>query len=396
MAILLELAVRDLWDEWATAACLVIGVAAAAAPLLLLLAIRAGVIEQMRAELTRYPSSRELISIGQPVVEWRMVEGLRRQPEVAFVMPRTRLLAASAILQARGQRISLDLVPSGPGDPLAPASTPATVAISEPVARALGVSAGEQAELVIGRTRPDGERESVVLKLRISNVLPARDSGRQLALVDTNLLVATEIYREQEQVRDFIEARTLAEETRNSRRYAGLRVYARSVDDLAKVRSMLLALGIETDSRIEEVRLVQRLDRALAAIIAVIASVAAFGMALSLAAAQWGWVERRRADLGYLRLIGLERADLMLLPVTIGLIVTIGGVALAGVLGLVGQVVVNRLFAGVLGGLAEVSALSVNHVAIVGALAAVVSLFASIFGSIAARRIGPAVAIRGQ
>ncbi|OSZ72669.1 hypothetical protein CAP39_04975 [Sphingomonas sp. IBVSS1] len=396
LAVILRLAVRDLVDEWPNAACLVVVVAAAAAPLLLLLAIRDGVVGQMRAELTRFPASRELVSIGQPRVTWPMIVGLQRRPEVDFVVPRTRLLAASAVIEAPFGRSAVDLVPTGPGDPLINRPKGDGIVLSDQAARIIRARSGQTVTLIISRTRPNGERQTVQLPTRVSAILPPGQSSRQIVLLDAQYLVATEIYREDETVADFDAALTLAKATFKTRVYSGLRIYARSVDDLAAVRTMLLALGIETDSRLEEARLVQRLDQSLGTIIALLATVAASGLAVSLAAAQWGWVERRRSDLGYLRLIGLDRSELMLLPLFIGLIVTIVGMGIATGLGVLGHLAVNSLFAGMLGGLATISALSPGHVARVGLLAGVASLLASILGSLAARRIGPAVALREQ
>jgi len=394
--IVLGLAVRDIADEWPTALCLMVGIAAAAAPLIMLLAIRGGVVSQMRGELERFPSSRELVSTGQPVVEWQTVTALGRRPDVAFVAPRTRMLAASAIVERKGRRTAVDLVPSGPGDPLALGWVPGSVTLSDPAASALGVRRGDKVVLVVGRTRGDGTREAERLTLTVAGVLPGAQAGRQLALVGAGLVTATEVYREQADVGSMVEAARIADLSRTERRYAGVRIYARSVDDVAQVRSALVALGIETDSRIDEIRLVQRLDRSLSTVIAVIAAVAAAGLALSLAAAQWGWVERRRADLGYLRLIGLDSRDVMLLPVLMGTLVTVGGLAMAIGLGLIGQHIVNRLFAGLFGGMAQVSAMTGADIVLVSALALAASLIASVFGSLSAGRIGPAAALRGQ
>ena len=98
-SLVLWLAWRDWAGEWLTSLCLAIGVAAAVAPLLMLFAVRSGVISGMREELQRDPSSRELQTLGQPSVTWALTEDLARRPDVGFVKPTTRLLSATGVLR---------------------------------------------------------------------------------------------------------------------------------------------------------------------------------------------------------------------------------------------------------------------------------------------------------
>jgi putative ABC transport system permease protein len=404
--LILRLALGDWLDEWPSSMCLAIGVAAASAPLLLLLAIRTGVVAQLRAELDRFPSSRELVSTGQPVVEWKLVREIAAREDVAFVSPQTRLLAANAVVSAGDANVAVDIVPSGPGDPLAPGLRPGGIVLSDGAARGLmgrgltgsglTVRPGYRVVFKVNRIGLDGRQAVAMLPLRLDGIIDPRAAGRRIALVDTGLVVATEIYRERPDVADLATALALARADMPNRRYSGLRLYARSVDDVAALRTRLLRAGIDTESRIEEIRLVKRLDTGLSTIILVIAVVSGLGLSLSLAAAQWGWVERRRADLSYLRLIGFAPADIALLPVVLGQMVVLVGLGLAVLLGFAGQQVVNRLFAGQLASLSEISRISGSDIAIVAGLSVIVALLASVAASLAVARISPAAALRGQ
>ncbi len=394
--LILRLAVGDWLDEWPSSLCLAVGVAAASAPLLLLLAIRTGVVAQLRTELERFPSSRELVSTGQPIVEWPLVKELAARRDVAFVAPQTRLLAANAVLSSGAATVAVDIIPSGPGDPLARGLRPGGIFLSDAAARELAARPGDRLSFKVNRVGLDGRPAVAALPLRIDGVIDPRAAGRRIALVDLRLVVATEIYRERPEVADLATALAAAEAELPRRRYSGLRLYARSVDDVAALRTRLLRAGIDTESRIEEIRLVKRLDTGLSTIILVIAVVSGLGLSLSLAAAQWGWVERRRADLSYLRLIGFAPADIALLPVALGQLVVLAGLGLAILLGFAGQHVVNRLFAGQLASLSEISRISGSDIAIVAGLSVIVALLASVAASVAVARISPAAALRGQ
>lgn len=395
---MLWLSVRDGIDEWPTSLCLAVGVVAAAVPLLLLLSIRSGVISQMRAELDQFPSSRELTSTGQPVVTWQIVRALRARDDVAFAAPLTRMLSATGVLRSgrTGHATEVDLAPSGPGDPLGADGGPGSLTVSEPVARELRLRRGDQIRLIINRTAQDGEKQASAVTLRVARILDAPLSGRRLALVDTDLLVATEIYREEPGTPDLAHALAAAGKSRPSRKYSGIRVFAKSIDDVERVRTALLGVGIETQGRIEEIRLIRRLDRGLTIFITVIGAVAVIGLCLSLAAAQWAWVEQKRMDLSYLRLIGLESRDVALLPVIQGLLVVSVGMSFAALFAWAADAVVDRLFAGQLMGLAEVSRLGPDEIGIVAGLAALAAAAASVMAAAAVRRISPAEALRGS
>jgi putative ABC transport system permease protein len=393
---MLWLAARDWIDEWPTSLCLSVGVTAAAVPLLLLLSIRSGVILQMRAELDRFPSSRELASTGQPKVGWDTIAALRARPDVAFAAPLTRLLSASAVVQNRATKQStvVDLVPSEASDPLAPKRKRGEIVVSDMVARELQIRPGDLIYLSVNRTSRTGQKQREIIKAPVSGVIAAEVSGRRLALIDTDVLVATEIYREDPAIATLVQAGAAAGKTRTTRAYSGVRVYAASINDVEAVRAFLLARNITVQGRIEEIRLVQRLDRGLRIFISVIAAVGIIGLCLSLAAAQWAWVERRRMDLSYLRLIGFEGGEIALLPVFQSLLIVLAGLVGAAALGWLADSVVDRLFKGQLAA-GEVSRLGLAELGIVAALASLAAVAASIAASAAARRISPAEALRG-
>jgi putative ABC transport system permease protein len=398
--IAIQLALRDWLDEWPISACLAIGVAAAAIPLLLLLSIRTGIVTQLRSELERMPSSRELITVEQPMIRWAFAERLGRRPDVAFAAPLTRLLSANGVLRRPdGAAVAeVDLVPTGPGDPLSPAAyRPAGLVLSSRAARELDARPGARLQLILSRRNINGVGETQRVTLPVHAILPSEQvSGRRLALIDAPLLLASEIWREDPSVTTLGAALERARREARSRSYAGLRLYGRSIDDVERLRMYLLQAGIQTESRVEEIRLLRQLDRGLGIFLAVIGLVTALGVALSLAAAQWAWVERKRRDLSYLRLIGLGGVSLALIPFWQSVLTTCAGLTLAVGLAWVAHRSINALFAGQLAAVRDVSIFSAADVALTAVVAFAAGGVAALVAGAHVQRITPIAALRGS
>lgn len=394
------LAARDWLVEWRLSLCLALGVAAAAAPLLILFSLRAGVVDGMRQQLARDPSSRELRTLGQARIPETVVADLRRNGDVGFAAPTIRMLAAGAVLRrsADGLGEAVDLVPSGPADPLLATVTARfggirSITVSELAARALRLRAGERAVLVVERVRRDGVRQAARLVLRVTGVLPAYAAEQRIALVDPRVLAAVEIYREDPAADGFGQALALARD-RPAQNYAGLRIYAASIDRVAALRDWLMVRGIQTEGRLAEIRLIQRTSSALTLLFLMIAAVVGGGLCVSLAAAQWAWVERRRRDLGYLRLIGLEPLQVALLPTVQCLLTVTLGTTLAVAMAAACGLAVNDAFAARLGDFGALSRLGPVHIVVALLLAVAGGGIASLLASRAAARVTPASVLR--
>ncbi len=390
------IAVRDWLSDWPLSLCLLATVTSTALPLIVLLSLRAGVVDQMRNELARFPSSRELRTPGQPRITLPLVRALAKRDDVAFAAPLTRLLAANGTVQAKGgNAVTVDLLPSGAGDPLAQGRRRGEVVLSDSAAREAGIKPGGSIRLTIGRIDADGRQHPGFVDLRVAAIAPAFMGGRRIALIDQDLLLAAELYREDPALRSLRDAQRRARQVANARAYAGLRLYARSIDDVDAVRRALLARGVVTEGRFEEIRLLQRLDRATGLVLGILGSLSALGLLVSLGSAQWSWVQRRRADIGYLRLIGFERFHITLMPVVQALLTIAGGLALAAAIALLLDEAIDSLFAGQLAGITDVSRVGLAEISMVGAAIIGTALLASAVASRVAGRIAPAEALRG-
>ncbi len=349
------LALADFRYEKRVSACLVLVLVAVQTPLLLLFGLRSGVLSGFREDLRRNPSSLQLIPLNQSRHARPFFRELRRAPEVGFLIPNTRMLAATVALRKSDSdttTVDAEMIPTRAGDPLLDGVTPprrrsSLIVLSRSTAEKLDVQAGDT---VMGRwSRIVGEqREAALVPLTVASVLDAALYQRDAIFVPLSLLKKAENYREGFAVPAF--QAVGAPRPDGSRSFASFRLYARTIDDVQVLRDRLAALGIDTDTRLSEIRLVQKLDTALTGLFSIVASLGALGFALSLAVSLWGNTERKRYELAVLRLMGLKGSALAMFPIAQGLTTAILGSLLSTALCLLVAPGINHLFAdGVLG-----------------------------------------------
>ena len=97
-------------------------------------------------------------------------------------------------------------------------------------------------------------------------------------------------------------------------------------------------------ANIAQIETVQRLDRNLTQIFAIIASLGAVGYLLSLGANLWSNVERKRKPLSILGLLGLPPRSLIAFPLTQAAAIAAVGLAIAFAVYGVAEGVINALF----------------------------------------------------
>ena len=119
------LAWQDFAYEWRVSICLVFALAAVLAPLLVLFGLKSGIITTMTERLRADPRNLEIILRGHQRLDAAWFAAVRARPDVGFVLPRTRLLAATVSLESAGGATlaDIDMLPTAAGDPLLPAGT---------------------------------------------------------------------------------------------------------------------------------------------------------------------------------------------------------------------------------------------------------------------------------
>ena len=135
--------------------------AAVLLPLLVLFGLKYGIVASLLAPLTEDPRYRQILPAGAGRFEADWFEAVAARPDVAFVIPSTRSIAATLRVHRPASRVGrildLELVPSAPGDPalngdLAPEGYHGIV-LSLAAAERLQASPGERLEGTLTRTR---------------------------------------------------------------------------------------------------------------------------------------------------------------------------------------------------------------------------------------------------
>ena len=397
---IIRLSLKDYFHERLLSACAVLGLAAVLAPLLLLFGVKSGIINTMADRLIEDPRNREVTPIGSGRYgeDWFSVAAKRAG--VAFVIPQTRSIAASMVLyNGEGEKprsVVVDLVPTGEGDPLLEKwgrvpKNETSVVLSNTAARKLNVAAGQEVIGRVGRAVA-GIKEQVTIRLKVAAVLPIEAFPREAAFVRLGLLEATEDYRDGRGSEAFGwpgQARPPG-----PREYPSFRLYARSIYDVATLRDMFFEQGLEVYAKVEEIEVVQSLDRSFTLIFRLIAIVAVFGYFASMASNVLASVNRKSRHLGVTRLIGFSTGSIVWFPIVQSLATSILGTVTAICFYLVVEVLINRLFSQYLSAGEYVCRLSLGHLTVALGFTVAMSIMASAYAAFRVAKIEPSEVIR--
>lgn len=380
---------------------MVLSIAAVLIPIIILLSIRAGVIDQLRDELVRSPKSRELLTVGEPVITPALIRQLQGLSEVDFIAPRTRFLSAAAVVRSDDHQESaeVDIVPSGKGDPMLRFPWQKDgAALSETAARGVEGKVGKPIVMIVNRTGIGGSMQFARVTFTVNEIVSHErvQSGLSQIYVPARLNEAIELWREEPTVPDLTQALVRAEANAEKRNFAGLRLYAKDVDAVESIRGVLASEGIDVQSRAADIRTVQRLSRSMTIFISALATFMIGGLILALGGIQWGWVERKRVDYSYLRLLGLERREVGLIPIIQAILMVLPAAVIAVGTAVLAQLAINRLFAGQVGGIGAVSKMPWAETTLLIGIAFFAAAFAAFFAARNAARVSPIVALRGN
>ena len=180
------------------------------------------------------------------------------------------------------------------------------------------------------------------------------------------------------------------------RGYAGFRMYASTIDAVENISRQLENEGIPVHTQKERIGDVRRLDQYMTLIFWLIAAVGVIGGISALTASLYASVERKKKELNILRLLGLLKREIILFPVFQGLLLSSGGLILAGtVFGLVAGVI-NHLFRSHLQATESLCTLSAKHFLILTAGIFLLSILSAVFAALQATRLDPAEALRDE
>ncbi|MBM9536202.1 FtsX-like permease family protein [Desulfobulbus alkaliphilus] len=178
--------------------------------------------------------------------------------------------------------------------------------------------------------------------------------------------------------------------------YAGFRLYATTIDEVAAVQEQLEAEGITVHTARERIGEVRRLDTYMSLIFWLIAAVGVVGGISALTASLYASVERKKKELNMLRLLGLLKREIIQFPVYQGLLLSGGGLLLAGGVFLLVAGVINHLFREHLRATESLCTLSGFHFAVLVVGVFALSTLAATFAALRVTRLDPAEALRDE
>jgi len=392
-----HLAIRDYVHEWLMSICFVLALAAVLGPMMVLFGLKFGIVGAMVDQLIENPLNREVRPVGSGYYDHAWLETVLERPDVAFLVPRTRSIAATIELSSEHSPriVPVELIPSDHGDPLLSPDDPlpegvTRLVLSQSVAEKLKVAPGDTLDGSLTR-HFRGQQERVHLPLSIAAIAPAAAFSRDGAFVSVALLEALEDFRDGRAVPSLGWDGDAADANRT---YPGFRLYARSIYDVAGLRDAFSKLDVDVHTHTTEIELVQRLNRNLTSIYWAIALVGLVGFSLSLGANLWANIDRKRKELSVLRLVGFRTADIVWFPMVQSLFTAVLGWALAVAIYLVTALVINDMLAAQLETGQQVCRLLPWHYAMALLLTCTSAVLAAGLAGLRSARVEPSEGLR--
>lgn len=313
IALVASLAWQDYRNDAWLSVCSVLALVAVVAPLLVLFGLKYGLVSSLTERLENDPGTREIIPLGGGRFSSEFVEQLRQRSDVAFALPRTRQIAATAQFGA----VTVEMLPTAANDPLLAGLPMPTgldqIVLSHTAAEKLGVKAGDWLEASFGR-QVAGRVESQRTRVQVLHVLPLEAFARDGLFAPLGLLEAAEDYRDGRAVPAFGwggDAVGVSEQ----RVYPAFRLYARRLVDVEPLRVYFAGKNLLVATQAQTIAQVQSLSRNLSIVFWIIAGLALAGAFAAVFAGALAAVARKRRELSVLRLLGFSTAALLLFVV---------------------------------------------------------------------------------
>lgn len=348
------LALRDMWADKLLTFCSVITIMAVIAPMVVVAGLRGSVLNAIQQSLLEDPHAREIITVANRSFSAEELDSLRQRPEVAFLVPKTRALAASLFVEkanSYGEGRILTLIATQPHDPLLgnltlrymPDDTDIPVILSAAAADYLHAERGMILSGVLNRLM-QGLRQSVHLKLAVKGIAPPDGSARPTLFVPLSVTLNIEAFQDGRE--DWPTHPLQAPPLPAS--YAGFRLYTHTLQQVPSLDHFLRNQGIDIVSRAGDVEGLLNMNRNLSLLFLIVASLGGTGLLVSIGAGLWANMERKRISLSLLRFSGMSSYDLVLFPLIQGSLLAFMGTCVGLGASLAASAFINHLFMGLL------------------------------------------------
>ncbi|AZE70144.1 putative ABC transport system permease protein [Pseudomonas synxantha] len=328
-------------DRWLSA-CSVLALVAVIAPLLVLFGLKFGLVSSLTERLETDPATREIIPLGGGRFSAAFIEQLGQRSDVAFALPRTRQIAATAQVGA----LTLEMLPTAAGDPLL-TGLPIPhgldqIVLSHTAAEKLAARPGDWLQTSFAR-QVAGQVQAQHTRLQVLAVLPLEAFARDGLFAGLGLLEAAEDYRDGRAVAALGWAGD-AVAVSEQRVYPAFRLYARNLTDVEPLRVFFAGQNLLVSTQANTIAQVQSLSRNLSIVFWVIAGLALAGAFAAIFAATLAAVARKRRELSVLRLLGFSTGALLLFVLLQALYSAGFAAVLSGGLYGLAEAALNKLF----------------------------------------------------
>jgi putative ABC transport system permease protein len=238
----------------------------------------------------------------------------------------------------------------------------------------------------------DDQDQASVRSLLVQAVAPESLATGDFAFVTLHLLVLTEDYRDGGI--DSINAPGPDAAALQARSYASARLYARDLDQVEALAEAVEKTGVSVRMRSQQIAVVRTLDHGLNWVAGIIVLLGMVGVACSIAVSQWLGVERRRREISVLRLIGLTRANALLMLVAEALVVAACAFVVACIVFLILSPLADSLIAAVEIIDGPICRLAIGQFALLFAITALAGGLGALIGGARVLAIEPAECLR--
>ncbi|MEM7721242.1 MAG: FtsX-like permease family protein [Pseudomonadota bacterium] len=316
MSLILGLALRDLRRDRVHLICNVAVIVGIVLPILVLFGVKNGVYDMLIGRLLANPATLQIDTSGNHSFTQAHLDEVQGWPETRFATLKTRSLFDFVNVRgADGGAIQdATLEPSGTGDPRLPQGAtigPDSVVISTRLAQQAELDIGDGVLLI---TQAENRPRQLVIETTVTGIVPADQLGGRRLLADIETLDLVEAFYDGYALPDHDIAEGRALDTRIPD-FEGLRVYARTLEDLAPLQLRVeAAFGINTNARTREVQSVLGLGRNLDLALLMTVIIATTGLAATLVFSFWAEIARKRKMVAILALIGLTSRQVAVFP----------------------------------------------------------------------------------